>query len=131
MNVRRFLRRESWKADASSEDLYDKSGPIKVLSRKQDKSRPIFVPFLILLLALIYDIMPFDFMPDVPVVGWVDDLLITAAAMVNFVEKTILHKQQALQSAVWKIKWVVILFSAFSLAFMFLFIIALVKIITM
>ncbi|MCI4625203.1 MAG: DUF1232 domain-containing protein [Candidatus Magnetoovum sp. WYHC-5] len=106
-----------------------KDGNVTVLSRPK-KRRPIIVPFLVLIVALIYDLMPFDFIPDVPVVGWVDDLLITVAAIINFIEKTLLHNQDDVKSAVWKIKWVLIAFGTFSFLLMFAIIIAIIMLIT-
>ena len=38
-------------------------------------------------LAVLYDISPVDAIPDIPVVGWVDDFFITATAGLNLIQQ--------------------------------------------
>jgi uncharacterized membrane protein YkvA (DUF1232 family) len=39
-------------------------------------------------LALVYDISPVDLIPDIlPVVGWVDDIIISALAFTNLIKQ--------------------------------------------
>ena len=39
---------------------------------------------VILLLSIVYDIMPADFVPDIaPLIGWIDDIAITITAIAN------------------------------------------------
>lgn len=38
-------------------------------------------------LAVLYDVSPVDIIPDIPVVGWIDDFIITASAGLNCIEK--------------------------------------------
>ena len=33
--------------------------------------------------SIIYDIVPIDFIPDIPVIGWLDDMLVTSSAVLN------------------------------------------------
>lgn len=35
----------------------------------------------ILVLAVFYDIWPFDLIPDIPIIGWGDDLIVTLASL--------------------------------------------------
>lgn len=44
----------------------------------------VFLAFVWLILALIYDISPIDLVPDaIPVIGWSDDVLVTLVAAFN------------------------------------------------
>ena len=37
-------------------------------------------------LAALYDVSPVDIIPDIPVVGWIDDILITLTAFLNCIQ---------------------------------------------
>lgn len=59
-------------------------------------------------LAVLYDLSPVDIIPDIPVVGWVDDFFITATAVLNLIQQ---HTQESMQwlSAIAKtLKWITI-----------------------
>ena len=59
-------------------------------------------------LAVLYDLSPVDIIPDIPVVGWVDDFFITATAVLNLIQQ---HTQESMQwlSAIAKtLKWITV-----------------------
>ncbi len=78
--------------------------PVK---QKTKKSSPM--SYVLLFLALVYDIMPVDLIPDVPIVGWVDDIFITFIAFLNLIEKKFVQQQTAIQYILRAIKWLLIL----------------------
>ncbi|MCL5433182.1 MAG: DUF1232 domain-containing protein [Patescibacteria group bacterium] len=43
-----------------------------------------FVPYIVLFIGVIYGIWPIDAVPDVPIVGWVDDFGVIGAAILIF-----------------------------------------------
>lgn len=68
----------------------------------------LIVPFLMLIGALIYDIFPFDIIPDIPGIGYIDDLLVTTIATLNFLQKWLQYTSASLSSMLRMAKWVVI-----------------------
>ncbi len=46
------------------------------------------LPYILLAIAVIYDINPVDFVPDaIPGAGWIDDIIVTVAAVANLIRK--------------------------------------------
>ncbi len=78
---------------------------IQEISPGMKKKKSVIWPVILLIAAILYDLWPVDIVPDVPVVGWIDDLLITITAGLNLVEKTILTYHEKLKSIVRMIKW--------------------------
>lgn len=37
--------------------------------------------------SIIYDVIPADFIPDIPFVGWLDDMLVTSSAALNCLQQ--------------------------------------------
>ena len=62
-----------------------------------------------LILSLIYIFSPIDFVPDViPVVGWVDDLIIGATGILHFLQNSVADFSSGLASIIKLIKWILI-----------------------
>lgn len=59
-------------------------------------------------LAVLYDISPVDIIPDIPVVGWVDDFFITATATLNLIQQHTTESMQWLSSIAKTLKWITI-----------------------
>lgn len=70
--------------------------------------RSIVVPVLLFALAILYDLSPIDIIPDIPVIGYFDDLLITAAATLNLLQKWLQDTSVVLAAALCLMKWLVI-----------------------
>ncbi len=75
------------------------------MSTEKKRNKDGILAFIFLIVALIYDVYPFDLVPDIPVIGWGDDILITLTAIVNLFEKFALQGNETLQSLIKKIKW--------------------------
>lgn len=60
-------------------------------------------------LAVLYDISPVDIIPDIPVVGWVDDFFITATAGLNLIEQYTSESMQWLSTIAKTLKWLTII----------------------
>jgi len=70
--------------------------------------RSMVVPVLLFALAILYDLSPIDIIPDVPVIGYVDDLVITAEATLNMRQKWLQDTNVVLAAALGLMKWLVI-----------------------
>lgn len=60
-------------------------------------------------LAVLYDISPVDIIPDIPVVGWVDDFFITATAGLNLIQQYTSESMQWLSTIAKTLKWLTII----------------------
>lgn len=63
-------------------------------------------------LAVLYDLSPVDIIPDIPVVGWVDDFFITATAGLNLIQQYTSESMQWLSPIAKTLKWVTIILGA-------------------
>lgn len=59
--------------------------------------------------ALIYDAMPADLIPDVPLIGWADDFLLTSSAAMNCLEQFSAEGSHMLRKVLRWLKWVCLL----------------------
>ena len=66
-------------------------------------------PFVIFGLAVIYVFSPVDIIPDIPVIGWVDDAFILSAATLHMLEKGFGIRGQIFISILKLMKWIVII----------------------
>ena len=57
-------------------------------------------------LGLVYAISPIDIIPDVPVIGWVDDFFVIAVTVLNLLEKEIGKVNQSLTTILKVLKWI-------------------------
>lgn len=63
-----------------------------------------------LILGILYAISPVDILPDVvPVAGWVDDLVITGAGVLNFVQAEVGQISSTLAGILGAIKWMLLI----------------------
>ena len=84
----------------------NEASEVQVIS--QDSERSMVVPVVFLVLAILYDLSPIDIIPDIPVVGYFDDLIITAIATLNFLQKWFEDTSGTLAAALGFMKWLVI-----------------------
>ncbi len=74
----------------------------------QVPERSLVMPVVFLVLAIFYDLSPIDIIPDIPVVGYFDDLIITAIATLNFLQKWFEDTSGIFAAALGFMKWLVI-----------------------
>lgn len=64
--------------------------------------------WIMLVLALLYGVSPVDIIPDIPVVGWVDDFFINVTAILNLIQAECHQTNETLASIAKGLKWVAI-----------------------
>ena len=74
----------------------------------QHSEKPLFVPVILFILAILYDISPVDLIPDIPVIGHIDDALVTLIATLNLLQKCLRDFSGFLSSLLGLAKWMVI-----------------------
>ena len=79
-----------------------------VIVMNQPSRRSMVFPVVLFVLAILYDISPIDLIPDIPVVGYVDDFFITAIATLNLLEKWFQDSSIVLASLLRLSKWLVV-----------------------
>lgn len=60
---------------------------------------------LLMLAALAYDASPIDFIPDVPIIGWIDDAGLTLAAGINLIQQFVGNQNASLVKLLKYAKW--------------------------
>lgn len=60
---------------------------------------------LLMLAALAYDASPIDLIPDVPIIGWIDDAGLTLAAGVNLIQQFVGNQNASLVKLLKYAKW--------------------------
>lgn len=64
--------------------------------------------WILFILAVIYGASPIDLIPDMPVVGWIDDFTIGAAAFTNFIQQQFFQTNATLNKLFKLTKWILI-----------------------
>ena len=64
-----------------------------------------------LILAILYDLSPIDIIPDIPVVGWIDDFLITVTAGLNMIQVQLENANSSLTGIFTTLKWIAFILS--------------------
>jgi uncharacterized membrane protein YkvA (DUF1232 family) len=65
-------------------------------------------PFVWFVLSIIYLVSPVDLIPDVPIIGQIDDFFVTAIGTLNLVQKTCYKTMSTLSSIAKILKWILI-----------------------
>ena len=63
--------------------------------------------WVIMALCLLYGISPVDIIPDIPVVGQIDDLIILASGTLNLAQRYMERADSSLTTIVKVTKWIV------------------------
>ena len=84
----------------------NESSEVEVISQVPERS--LVMPVVFLVLAILYDLSPIDIIPDIPVIGYFDDLIITAIATLNLMQKWFEDTSNTLAAVLGFIKWLVI-----------------------
>ena len=64
--------------------------------------------WILFILAVIYGASPIDLIPDMPVVGWIDDFTIGAAAFTNLIQQQFFQTNKSLNKLFKLAKWILI-----------------------
>jgi uncharacterized membrane protein YkvA (DUF1232 family) len=75
-----------------------------------------YSPYILFALAILYTISPVDLIPDVPIVGWIDDLLFLLLSGSNLLEKGVGATHPNLKHALRLFKWVVLISGVIAIA---------------
>lgn len=73
------------------------------MTRKQITS------LILLAVSIIYDVIPADFIPDIPFIGWLDDMLITSSAAINCFQQFGINANGKVERLLKWLKWTCIL----------------------
>ena len=73
------------------------------MTRKQITS------LLLLGASIIYDVIPADLIPDIPLVGWLDDMLVTSSAALNCLQQFGINANGKVDRLLKWLKWICIL----------------------
>jgi uncharacterized membrane protein YkvA (DUF1232 family) len=73
------------------------------MTRKQITS------LILLAVSIIYDVIPADFIPDIPFIGWLDDMLITSSAAINCLQQFGINANGKVERLLKWLKWTCIL----------------------
>ena len=83
--------------------------------------------WVLMALCLLYDISPVDIIPDIPVVGQIDDLIILASGGLNLIQRYMERAGSSLATIVKVAKWIVIALGAIVILILALFAVAIVS----
>ena len=83
--------------------------------------------WVLMAFCLLYGISPVDIIPDIPVVGQIDDLIILASGTLNLVQCYMERAESSLATIVKVVKWMVIALGAIVIILLALFAVAIVS----
>lgn len=94
----------------------------------ENKQLPsVVVPWAIMVLCLLYGVSPVDIIPDIPIVGQIDDLIILASGSLNLAQRYMERADSSLTNIVKVVKWIVIALGAIVILLLALFAVAIVN----
>ena len=77
--------------------------------------------------SVVYDLIPADFIPDVPFIGWLDDVLLTSSAALNCLQQFSTESNPMLEKLLKWSKWTCLILAAVIVLLMVLFATAIVS----
>ena len=83
--------------------------------------------WVIMALCLLYGISPVDLIPDIPIVGQIDDLIILLSGSLNLVQRYMERADSSLTTIIKVAKWIVIALGAIVIILLALFAVAIVN----
>jgi len=72
-------------------------------------TRKQIISLILLGASIVYDIIPVDLIPDIPVLGYLDDMLVTSSAAVNCIQQFTTEDNPLLQKILKWLKWTFLL----------------------
>ena len=95
---------------------------------EENKSLPSTTgAWVIMALCLLYGISPVDLIPDIPIVGLIDDLIILLSGSLNLVQRYMERADSSLTAIVKVAKWIVIALGVIVIILLALFAVAIVN----
>jgi uncharacterized membrane protein YkvA (DUF1232 family) len=88
------------------------------INQKTEKIKPL--DWILLLLAVIYTLLPIDIIPDIPIIGWLDDSFILSSAFLNILQKKTSKTNETL-SAIFKFLKYIAIFLGIAIILLFIF----------
>ncbi|MBR3628102.1 MAG: DUF1232 domain-containing protein [Elusimicrobia bacterium] len=74
---------------------------------KESQSKKVWA-WILFIAAIIYGASPVDLIPDMPVIGWIDDFTIGAAAFTNLIQQQFFQTNKSLNKLFKIAKWILI-----------------------
>jgi uncharacterized membrane protein YkvA (DUF1232 family) len=63
--------------------------------------------WILAVLSIVYTLSPIDIIPDIPVIGWIDDFFVLTTASLNLIEHTTGRSHYTLRRLLKRLKWIV------------------------
>jgi len=93
----------------------------------EEKEGSLLMPYVFFGLAVLYALLPVDLVPDVPIVGWVDDISLLLISGLNLAEKKAGEVGSSLRKKIRFLKWSVVAVGIVLTVLVGLFGVALIK----
>ena len=94
----------------------------------ENKQLPsVVVPWVIMVHCLLYGVSPVDIIPDIPIVGQIDDFIIMASGTLNLAQRYMERADSSFTTIVKVTKWIVIALGAIVILLLALFAVAIVN----
>lgn len=77
------------------------------MSNISNKSQTTWASILAIL-GVVYAISPLDIIPDIPLIGWIDDFFVLSATILNLLEKTTGQTHHSLRQILKVLKWITV-----------------------
>ena len=78
-------------------------------------------------LAILYDLSPIDIIPDIPIVGWLDDATITLTTGIICIQQFTAQTSSTLSNIAKTLKWLVIIIGGILVALLALVVVFFIK----
>lgn len=72
-------------------------------------NRQQITSIILLIGAIVYDFLPTDLVPDIPVIGWIDDFFVTSSALFNCIQQFSENGNEILTRIMKWLKWTCLL----------------------
>ena len=72
---------------------------------KENNSKKVLA-WILMVVAVIYGLSPIDIVPDIPVVGWIDDFTVNLVAFTNLIQQQFFQTNIILNKLFNTIKWI-------------------------